>query len=268
MSLPPDLCLALLIITLISAGLFALAARLGKRRIGIPAAIIAVGVLLAYALWLCDNPIIIRLLPVRNVMLWGNPQLPLAGVLSGIAWARMRGPQGRKLILVTALLGVSTWRELGPLLGKSPVLHSRYWTDGVCRQMSQSSCSAAAAATLLAQCHINTTESEMSELCLTCVEGTSSLGVYRGLVIKTAGTPWTVGVYSTQEDITRWPFPVLVNVRGLDQNLVARHTVVAFGLLPDGMLDVGDPSVGRESWPRADMIAFSNGQMYALIPRH
>jgi hypothetical protein len=58
----------------------------------------------------------------------------------------------------------------------------------MCRQTSDSTCSAAAAATLLRHFEIKSSEGEMAELCRSGHFGTSLHGIYRGLRLKTDGT--------------------------------------------------------------------------------
>ena len=63
---------------------------------------------------------------------------------------------------------------------------------------------------------IQASEQEMVELCLTRADGTPALGLYRGLKLKTRGTPWNVEVFrSGLEDLRnadRWPVILLVDV--------------------------------------------------------
>src|SRR5439155_26252660 len=59
------------------------------------------------------------------------------------------------------------------------------WRRDICLQTSHATSSPAAAATLLRSHGIDTTEEEMARLCLTNPDGTSLLGLYRGLRLKT-----------------------------------------------------------------------------------
>src|SRR5690606_12744726 len=78
------------------------------------------------------------------------------------------------------------------------------------------SCSPAAAATLLRHYDIPATETELVDLCLTRLEGTSLHGLYRGLKLKTAGTPWDVEAFNGNlEQLHEYveSGPVILNVR-------------------------------------------------------
>ena len=44
-----------------------------------------------------------------------------------------------------------------------------------------------------------------------------------------------------------------------------RHAVVVFGFLPNGKLDIGDPSVGRESWNTESLAVLWNGEGIQLV---
>ena len=61
-------------------------------------------------------------------------------------------------------------------------------------QSRGASCGPCCAVTLLRHCGIEADEREMSDLCLTTKSGTPSLGLYRGLKLKTNDTPWDVEV--------------------------------------------------------------------------
>lgn len=261
--------------TLVSAALFFAGLRLSKRfpkRVSAAIAALAVAVLSLYALWLNDNPILTRLLPTANVLVWGNLQLPAMALLAGIAWGSLRGPRWQRLVLVVPLVSIGIWRTLDPLVGSPAPIGTDRWTHGVCRQSSTSSCSAAAAATLLIAHGIPASEAEMIRLCLTHTNGTSTLGLYRGLKLKCAGTPWTVRAGNPTIDALRhWPLPAIVTLKlpGSTPSVLAignRHSVVLFGLAPDGNVDIGDPFAGRQTWTSAEFAAAYGGQAMALPP--
>jgi predicted double-glycine peptidase len=155
-------------------------------------------------------------------------------------------------------------------------MHDR-WDDNVCLQTSQASCSPAAAATLLRAYCIDTTEQEMALLCLTSREGTSMLGLYRGLKIKTRNTAWDVYMFdSATIDDLRGAGPVLLSVELRDGRLEQHmqtwgwipgvpHTVVLLGFVGDDKVLVADPAIGREVWFIDDLRLLWHGEGARLV---
>ena len=172
------------------------------------------------------------------------------------------------------------YQAYGFLLGTPPPLDDR-WKHGVCRQSSQTSCGAAAAATLLRAYGIESSETEMAELCLTRSAGTPMLGLYRGLKLKTAGTNWDVRPFRGDIASLRTETgPVLLSVRFDRRATTDRryeqawgwspgvaHAVVFFGFLPDGRVEIGDPNVGREQWRVQDLEVLWHSEGIRLEPR-
>jgi hypothetical protein len=156
------------------------------------------------------------------------------------------------------------------------------WTDGVSRQSTDATCSAAAAATLLRAHDIPATEREMAELCLTRRQGTNWQGLYRGLKLKTAGTPWDVEVFhcNLRELQATLSGPAILTVQlgpnQTDQRYIddfgwipgLSHSAVLFRFSPDGLLvEMGDPSVGREEWSTDDLRILWTGKGMRLVRR-
>jgi hypothetical protein len=106
----------------------------------------------------------------------------------------------------------------------------------------------------------------MVALCFSTYRGTSIHGIVRGLTVKLAGTQWQVHQRSlSPDDLKKLGAPAILEV-GLQDGLPAdqryitewgwipgvNHTAVLFDVLPDGYMDIGDPSTGRERWsPKA-----------------
>jgi hypothetical protein len=238
--------------------------------------------MLIFGTVLLDTPRMVRLLPVVNVLIIGNWQLPATGLLIGLAWCILPGVPIRKLVLILPLAGLGLWRSYGPLLGDAPQNIRNRWRDGVCLQSSSSSCSAAAAATLLKEVGIDATEREMAELCFTREQGTTFHGLYRGLKLKTSQTTWDVQVLrGTVEELRESSRPVLLSV-GLPRNTAGidpryhrdwgwvpgfRHSVVVFRFLPNEQIEVGDPAIGRERWGVEGLDVLWNGKGLRLVPR-
>jgi hypothetical protein len=86
----------------------------------------------------------------------------------------------------------------------------------------------------------------MMDLCLTRSEGTPSLGVYRGLKIKTRHSRWDVEVVRCPlEDLLRnMEGPVLMRIR----------------------LE-GEPAVGRQRWATSELKRRWRGEGLRLVPR-
>ncbi|HUB26583.1 MAG TPA: cysteine peptidase family C39 domain-containing protein [Tepidisphaeraceae bacterium] len=253
--LAPDLIVANSVIGIASISLGCLAARskffLPRWRRLLVAAF-AVGGLLTYSLWLEDNLILARLLPVADVIAWTNIQFPAAAILAGIAWIDLRAPRWQRIPLCAILLALGFWRMIEPYTGAMPHLTAAHWAHGICRQSTTSTCSPAAAATALAAVGISTSEAEMADLCLTRADGTFVLGLYRGLKLKTAGSKWNVAVFNGNADeLRRMPLPaiIIIHAAGISNGRLSvgdRHAVVLFAFNPDGTVEVGDPYSGRQ----------------------
>jgi hypothetical protein len=227
-----------------------------------------------------DNLYLARALPLSNVVVIGDV-LPIEGALMiGLAWPLIAGGVRRKLILIVPLVAVALYQANWPLFSEGPQVGNR-WRDGVCRQTTKATCAPAAAATLLQYCSIPTSEAEMARLCLTSTKGTSLLGLYRGLKLKTHGSAWQPRPFvGTLAELKELRAPVILSV-GLERgaNVDPRyerhygwvpgisHTVVLFDILPDDKLLIGDPATGREVWSATDLSVLWRGQAIYLAKR-
>jgi len=183
-------------------------------------------------------------------------------------------------VLVVPLLLLCLYQSYGWLLADVPPLDER-WKDRVCRQTSDASCSAAAAATMLRANGIEATEAEMARHCLTRAGGTPMLGLYRGLKLKTARTGLTVRalrgdlaalrahggpvILSVRLDPGQWTDPRYERLWGWAPGVA--HTVVFFGFDASGEAEIGDPSVGREHWSVRDLEVLWHGQGLTVEPQ-
>ena len=260
-----DLLSGLAVILAISIALFALglrAARRGSRGFACGLALLGVGVVLLHAFVLLDNPRMAWVLPFSNLFVVGNWSPLGVALLAGLAWGWAGSRLWRTGPLVAALAALCAWHSYGLLL-EAPPRCGDVWLNGVCIQTTDASCSAASAATLLRAYGIPATEREMARLCLTRKWGTCNHGLYRGLMLKTAGTPYAVEVFSWTLDELRLkpPGPVLLHVRlekgarvdpryardwGWEPGVT--HAVVLFDFLGNSLVEMGDPGVGREEW--------------------
>lgn len=145
----------------------------------------------------------------------------------------------------------------------------------VCRQTTDTTCSAAAAATILNTLSIPATEQEMAELCLTR-RGTTWLGLYHGLSTKLLWTRYRTEFFATDVeslDELAKNYPLLLCCR-LDAATAERvpeyvteggwhpgtaHSVVYFGRVPAGHI-IGDPSRGYELWKDEDLKVLWTGE--------
>lgn len=271
-----DLYGAIAVVGAASVALFFLGIRAALRA-GRPVvaalALLACGVVVAFASVLRDSLAMTRVFPFSGAIVLANWLPPAVSFLAGLAWGRSGGGAGRKAVLVVPLIGLCVYQSYKFLWEGVPPLDGR-WKDGVCRQTSADSCSAAAAATLLKAHGIDATEAEMARLCLTRAGGTPMLGLYRGLKLKTRGTAWEVRPFRGDvASLRAGRGPVLLSVRldarpGVDPRYAnswgwapgVAHTVVFYGFRPDGKVEVGDPSVGREHWRVRDLEVLWHGE--------
>jgi hypothetical protein len=278
-----DLWTALAVMGTASVLLFVAGVRLGRRlsprAVGIFATAVCAFVVV-FVFLLDDHLLLARLLPFSGLIVLGDWLPPAVALLAGAAWARVPGQRWRKAVLVAPFVALCGLRTFGRLAGEPPPLDDR-WKGGVCRQTSQATCSPAAAATLLRAHGIEATEAEMARLCLTGREGTTMLGLYRGLVLKTRGTPWRVEVFHGNLEALRpgGATPAILSVR-LDRGATddryerlwgwapgVNHTVVLLGFRADGKTDIGDPAVGLEHWREEDVRILWHGDGIRLLAR-
>ena len=108
--------------------------------------VLAVGTIVAGGLsvvFLRESVVLARVLPFSNLIVLAN-WLPLAaGFLTGIVWQLVKEAKRprRWPVVVLALLGA--YSAIHPLLGQPPRCYNHWDEDGVCRQTSQKTCSAA-----------------------------------------------------------------------------------------------------------------------------
>lgn len=282
--LPIDLILGLCLICAAAAAVFVGVARVPwnvRKRQAFSVGLLAFFGLVWFANWGRDAPWLATLLPFSNLVVVGN-WLPLGlAVLAGIAWRTSPGTWWRRSVPVVGLAGLAIYSLVQPLLGQPPPCHD-LWKGDVCLQSSDSTCSAACAATLLKVYGIEATESEMTQLCLTR-KGTTWLGMYRGLKLKTAGTGLGVEVFTGDvEALKTIRDPILLDV-GLPLNVTVPkiyseeygwqpgvlHSVIYYGFKPPDRAEIAEPTpgVGREEWSLTDMQVLYRGRGFRLVRR-
>lgn len=271
----------------LSAAAILVGRRLARsRRLSLCAAL-SLLVAIGYAFFLYDRLVLAWLVPVPGIAVLGNGLLlPLSVFLSALVAPSIQGTVWRKAGFLPPLVALGAWHAFGPLAGAPPATVAKATlTDGVVRQTSESTCSAASAATLLIYAGIPASESELAALCFTRSAGTPMLGTFRGLAKKCKGAPFGVRVLSwatvAELKAACRTGPVMLSVgldrwqRGYDPRYVtewgwspgSRHAIVLFGFLPGGKLDIGDPSVGREKWDEDALAVLWNGEGVPLVRR-
>lgn len=283
-----DIYLGIVVSLSISSLAFLLAYRLGQLTSARLVNLLTTALVLVLVLYIRDiwnSQTVANYLPYSNLIIIGNWLVPTVAVLGGLAWNRLPGRLWRRGILVGSMLGVAGYSLIHPLRGEVPHCDNR-WESGVCLQSTNASCSPASAATLLRCYDIPATEQEMAELCLTRREGTHWQGLYRGLKLKTEGTPWDVEVFSgsttTDLRLKAEYGPVILTVglpkgHGVSSSYEREwgwipgvsHSVVLFKFWTTNMANIGDPSVpdGRENWTETDLGILWQGRGIRLVPR-
>ena len=123
----------------------------------------------------------------------------------------------------------------------------------------------------------------MAKLCFSNQRGTFLHGLYRGLRIKTKESEWKVSVQNaTLEELrTQFNFPVILRVsltakvakkdirytRDWGWVIGEHHSVVFFGFKPNNLVEIGDPSVGRENWFLQNVIDLWTGEVVSLVQK-
>jgi hypothetical protein len=118
----------------------------------------------------------------------------------------------------------------------------------------------------------------MALLCLTSRHGTQTLGLYRGLKLKTRGTPWDVYMFTggTIDDL-RGTGPVLLSVELRPEVVTMRelqgggwmlgvpHSVVLIGFIGHERVAIADPSFGRQIWTLNELRLLWHGEGVRLV---
>lgn len=229
-----------------------------------------------------DHIIVARLLPVSSAIILGNLTPILTAIAGALAWRAIEGALIRRILVAAVIVitgCIASWHVAWPDV---PALRNQR-IGPIWRQTTEASCSAAAAATLLEAHGIAATEAEMGRLSLTSHKGTRTLGVFRGLILKTRGTRFRVEPFSGSHEQLRAiaTSPVLINVALRPEDVPGNerfvtdwgwipgmeHTVVLFGTAPNGLLIVGDPATGLEHWTPEALDVLWHGEAFRLVER-
>ncbi|MEM7625127.1 MAG: hypothetical protein AAF333_05810 [Planctomycetota bacterium] len=262
-----DLIVALVILGVVAAAAFCAGRWAGPKmskawRGALVGGLVAATV--AYLLWGREAVAWTKLLPVSGVIVLSNPTPWLASAVAGLAAAQAGVPRWRRGVLAVALVVAGFYTPL-QLLRTQPPPTVPTWADGVALQTTAATCSPAAAATLLAEHGIETTEREMSFLCLTNPQGTPLLGLYRGVWRATADHELRpVMNHLTLDELRQRPdlLPAVVSVQLTTEANArepryrerwgwipgVRHSVTFLSFDGSDHVWVADPGVGRERW--------------------
>jgi Peptidase C39 family len=248
--------------------------------------LVAGGILLGmavYGMWLWNNTAMANWFPFSNLIIVANwfPLFLLA--LGGVIIDMREIWCWRRWGLIACVVSFAGFTLCYPLLGSAPKCGEQWNRAGDCMQTTRYTCSAASAATLLKAYGIEATEQEMAELCLTR-EGTSWMGLYRGLTLKTTGTVWKVEVVecSPTELFQLANRPMIIDV-GLPSNanphsILTRengwtpgvsHSVVLWGPQPNQRMLISDPmpTIGREEWHPSMLQLLYRGRALRIVER-
>lgn len=280
-----DLTSSAILITTLSAVLCYVTVRLAGARSRRSRNVVAVVTIAAGGLYLgflWNSVFLSRLLPVPGLPILGN-WLPLFGsILAALVFTGADG-RGlvRRMIPGIAILGLSGVSLVWPVLGSAPECSER-WNGNTCLQTTPVTCSAASAATLLTAHNIDATEQEMARLCLTRDSGTPWMGLYRGLSLKTHGTPWRVEIVRTDVNSLRQstaPASILIAELQSEEDDDSQlreacgwipgqsHAVVYYHFATSKTLRMGDPTMGPELWRQSDLETLWSGVVIRLVRR-
>jgi hypothetical protein len=284
--MPWDLAWGALLIGGLAAAAFCcfyyLSARLSSLVSRLLAAVI-VATLVYYVFEIWYDVRVARWLPASNLILIGNWLPVLAAALAALVWRETEIHQLRRSLWAGGLAMAAGFSFLYPLLGATPRCQDRWDKLGTCLQTTPETCSPAAAATLLRHYGVEATEQEMAQLCLTR-NGTSWQGLFRGLKLKTADTPYDVEVVRCTADglPDLADRPLILSV-GLSRGSRAdsdftrefgwqpgvNHSVVLLRFDANSNALIADPSLEmcREYWSPEMLKTLWRGYAFRLVER-
>ncbi len=231
-----------------------------------------------------DPAWLVYLFPIQDLVFVATPIPLLGSMLAGLVFSAQRvasngqpdeQPLGsikarwrscRQLLPTSLLAGFVLTSLLAPYFGITPACRE-VMRDGVCIQSTNTSCSPAAAVTLLKMKGIDANEQQLADWCLTTKHGTSWLGLFRGIKLATRHTDHrVVAKRLTLDELLASGKPAILKV-----NLPASehkrtqyesesgwladqpHTVLFLSHSHQQYLNMVDPEVGRENWTIDDL---------------
>lgn len=278
-----DLLLAVTLIALMSLLAMIVGFRQGKQAssgaqlfIQSAAALVSAG----YFVFIWDQPRLVSWLPHTAIIVLANWHPLIGSFFAGMYLSSQKVGRARRLTVGPLTLVLAAYAIIAPLLGSVPKCKPAETGSPLISQTTPYTCSAAAAASLLRLHGIETTEAEMAELCLTR-KGTHWMGVYRGLKLMTAETPWEVVArpFSRDAVMNLHESPAVLSVN-VDVDIIARsedhgfrnnsgHSVLALGSRDNLEVMVFDPSpaYGIECWDDELLSWVSDGVILQLVPK-
>ena len=233
--------------------------------------------------------------PTPAAVCWSN-WMPIflaftAGLASEMSGLRCAWRKAAAFIFLVIAGGFLVLPVARPHLSPIELAEFDQWHEGVCLQSNESSCGPAAVATLLRQRGVlersrrlpqryalpdydpTSCEAYLAGLCLTSNEGTSSLGLFRGLKMSLEGTGMKARVadsdprfWSSKDQL---PNVAVVQfeasgtqslVRGLIHRDGEKHAIVIHGREEDGRWLVADPAMGWSRWDDQTFRAVFTGE--------
>lgn len=285
-----DLRLAIGLIGFISIAVFSATYRVLKNRSTTFLDIIAV--LILVLIWFYVKTVwgqlwIVKWIPLSSVIVLSNWFPPLLAALGATVWLRLAPASvARRMPIMVLTVAAAVYSVMYFIPSEPPECGNEWdrgfglYTAPVCRQTTDYTCSAAAAATILRTLNIDTTEQEMARLCLTR-SGTTWLGLYHGLSTKLRGTDYHVQFFDGSvnelrklseshpvllccqlDKTTAAVMPSLVTEGGWIPGLA--HSVTYFGEFK-GLHIIGDPSRGYEGWTSQDLNTLWTGTGLSVV---
>lgn len=210
--------------------------------------------------------------PSASVVFWANLMPILLSLAAGFAGTIHRLSRWNRPATALGLALLASGYALLPLarpwLAPAEMADLSIWDDGVCLQSHDATCAPAAAATLLRQAGILSSEQSLARGCMTSRFGTEPLGLFRGLAIAAQHRRWAPRVSS--RDPGSWhqkrqlPSVALVQFEpseserpsiGLDFSSSyfsgpqgERHAIVVLGQTTRGDWLIADPAFGKTAW--------------------
>lgn len=225
---------------------------------------------LVFAHWYFERLVWAVAMPWASVLCWANFLPVVLAFAAGLASEVRAIRTGLRSITTYGLLAVAvvflTLPIARPLLFPIELSSQCHWVEGVCLQSNESSCGPAAAATLLFQTgHLlnesRVGEQRLSEACLTSRQGTSTLGLFRGLQLSVSHLGGSAAVASRdpEEWMRRGQLPNLAVVSFEENSAPAQvhrfmgaasesHALVVHSRTLNGGWRIADPASGWRTW--------------------
>jgi hypothetical protein len=229
---------------------------------------------IGYVFFLRDSSLQILLIRNANTIFYGKWLLIIAGFAAGILTRISSVRKWRRIALVSALLAASSMDFLCYFIYPRPE-GGNVTEKWLSTQTTESTCSAAAAASLLRIHGIEVSEEEMIRACLSTIKGTPWQGVWRG--VNLYAHPEYMAVLVRGIDSNNIEFPILISAEFNSSNEEhtkyvnqwgwkpgTPHSVVLFERTKNGYLTVGDPSIGIDRWDDEALEVLWDGQGIVL----